>query len=534
MFDVQDNDLYNNIQVKFWVSLFAFSLVTIVAMGRTGGDIFAYGLWLYLSLYVLKRFSNKIFLAYLIFTFIISSVYLPVAIFYGRLDMGVVASLYETNLSESSEFISMLDIKSYLALIIYLLLFIAVLQLNKKFINNNNKKSKKFYSLTIILILAIVVNPITQLYKKKSLVECFHGIDYYPLQQFAEFLILTHEYFSNKRLLKKSLELSPTWQFKQINPQYDTYVLVIGESVRRDYMSAYGYPINSTPFLKTVNATVFNNYISPSCTTRESLERTLFQNKDINNVVYSNNIISLANAVGMESYWLSNQGRYGNYDILASAVGFRANHIKFLTDSEFENINNSDLSLLPLFNESLADNTNKKKLIVLHLMGSHPRACKRIDPHYNIKNITNYISPEMSCYLSSLKQTDKLLEIIYKQLKESNKSFSLMYVADHGLAHITKNSEGKMLAHKPDYKENYQVPLMVMSSDDTERKYINGKKSGFQFVNGFAQWLGVQEKSLALKAPFFSEASLFEPIKVYNGKKVVDYQSLQDDPAITE
>ncbi len=523
-----------NPNLAFWVSLFAFSLLTIVAVGRTGGDIFSYGLWLYISLYVLKKFSNKFFLAYLIFTFIISSIYLPVAIFYGRLDMGVIASLYETNLSESTGYMSLMGIKSYFALIAYILLFVAILKLNKKFIYNNQKKSKKFYFLTIILILAIFVNPIIQLQKEKSVIPLLKGFDYYPLRQVADFFNYKNEYFYNKKLLDESLALKPTWQFKQINPKYDTYVLVIGESVRRDYMSAYGYPLNSTPFLKTVNATVLNNFISPSFNTRLSLGRMLFQNQGTNKVIYSNSIISLANSADIETYWLSNQGRYGTYDVLASSVGFRAKHKTFLTGNEFAESDSSDLHLLPSFTKSLAENNNKKKLIVVHLRGSHPPACKMLDPNYQIENFTNHVSSEISCYLSSLKQTDKLLETIYKQLQETNKPFSLMYIADHGLANKKKLLQGINLSHEPTYKQNYQVPLIVISSDDTERKYIDAKKSGFQFINGFAHWLGLQEQSLTMQPPFFSNVESKQPIKIFNGTKVVDYQSLPNDPAIVE
>ncbi len=530
-FKNQFSNITKNPNLTFWLSVLAFSLLTIVAVGRTGSDIISYGLWLYISLYVLKRFSNKFFIAYLIFIFVVSSVYLPVAIFYGRLDMGVIASLYETNLSESTAYMSIIGLKGYLALIIYLLLFITLLKLNKKFTYNNQKKSKKFYALTIIVILAIFIGPITKLHKKKSAIA---GFDYYPLAHVADFFSYQNEYFHNKKLLDNSLALKPTWKFNEINPKYDTYVLVIGESVRRDYMSLYDYPINSTPFLKTVNATVFNNFISPSYNTRLSLGRMLFQNKGTDKVIYSNSIISLANSADIETYWLSNQGRYGQYDVLASSVGFRAKHKTFLTGNEFYESDSSDLYLLPPFTKSLAENNNKKKLIVVHLRGSHPPSCKMLDPNYQIKNFNNHVSREISCYLSSLKQTDKLLETIYKQLQATDKPFSLMYVADHGLANKHKLLQGVDLSHEPTYKQNYQVPLIVMSSDDTERKYINAKKSGFQFVNGFAEWLGVEEQSLTTQPTFISDVKSKQVIKVFNGTEVVDYQSLPNDPAIVE
>ncbi|HAI6443671.1 TPA: hypothetical protein HLZ34_24520, partial [Escherichia coli] len=41
------------------------------------------------------------------------------------------------------------------------------------------------------------------------------------------------------------------WKILPGVPLYDTIVIVTGESVRRDYMSVYGYPVPTTPWLNT-------------------------------------------------------------------------------------------------------------------------------------------------------------------------------------------------------------------------------------------------------------------------------------------
>ncbi|BFO11432.1 hypothetical protein GGER_39420 [Serratia rubidaea] len=45
--------------------------------------------------------------------------------------------------------------------------------------------------------------------------------------------------------------------------------------MRRDYMSLFGYPLPTTPFLDQVNGDFYSNYISTAANTFESLPRTL-------------------------------------------------------------------------------------------------------------------------------------------------------------------------------------------------------------------------------------------------------------------
>ena len=61
----------------------------------------------------------------------------------------------------------------------------------------------------------------------------------------------------------------------------------------------------------------------------------------------------------------------------------------------------TDEDLLEPFKESLA--LPGKKLIVLHLIGSHPQACRRTNDRYT----EFFKSQELSCYIESLKNTDQ-------------------------------------------------------------------------------------------------------------------------------
>ena len=49
--------------------------------------------------------------------------------------------------------------------------------------------------------------------------------------------------------LKKMSQESSWGQSTLENSQYQDYVMILGESARKDYLHAYGYPVNDTPFM---------------------------------------------------------------------------------------------------------------------------------------------------------------------------------------------------------------------------------------------------------------------------------------------
>lgn len=60
-----------------------------------------------------------------------------------------------------------------------------------------------------------------------------------------------------------------------VKPKYHTYVVVIGESARRDALGAFGGHWDNTPFASSVNGTLFTDYVAASGSTQKSLGLTL-------------------------------------------------------------------------------------------------------------------------------------------------------------------------------------------------------------------------------------------------------------------
>ena len=76
------------------------------------------------------------------------------------------------------------------------------------------------------------------------------------------------------------------------------------ESVRRDYLHAYDYPVENTPFLNAVKGTVVEGMTSAGKNTVASLRGMLTPGKVGDFPDYSRTVTGLAKADGLATYWL--------------------------------------------------------------------------------------------------------------------------------------------------------------------------------------------------------------------------------------
>ena len=60
----------------------------------------------------------------------------------------------------------------------------------------------------------------------------------------------------------KQISQSDNWGKSTLeNSRYDDYVIVLGESARKDYHHAYGYPIENTPFMSNAKGTLIDGFV---------------------------------------------------------------------------------------------------------------------------------------------------------------------------------------------------------------------------------------------------------------------------------
>ncbi|WOB99699.1 MULTISPECIES: phosphoethanolamine transferase [unclassified Providencia] len=435
----------------------------------------------------------------------IYALYTPIGLTFGTPTYQYLASLIATDALETAEFFTQIPLKNYLSILVIIGGFI----LFKKITN-----SKKI-----------------QFYKNKSLIICLIII---ALIDQVPFRIFNEGYQSINSLQKELETLSPYTQksswgvstLKNDEKHYDDYILIVGESVRRDYMGVYGYPINNTPFLSHTNGTIVDGLTAPGTNTISSLRLML----TLPNITewapnYGLNFIDLAESAGFKTYWLSNQGFIGEYDTPVSFIAARSSLKKFMKIGAYNSSNSSDFELLDIFKKELNTTVskNQKRLFVIHLYGSHPDACARIEDFENKYLTKDDKYTNISCYVASIEKTDQLISKIYDALKsqenKNNRTFSILYFADHGLSHNLVDNKLKMSLSNSSTKI-LNIPLIKISSDDKDRNYIKSKKSGLFFTEGLANWLGINNAELKENYSLFSslkDDEKYDPIEQYKG-----------------
>lgn len=426
---------------------------------------------------VLCSSSKKLFWFIIFPMVILYAVYLPVGMTYGEFNYNFLIAGISTDPLEAGEFLHQIPYKNYLYSIVVILASIAYRLLIRKL-------NLRFYRNQTFLFIALVFAMLSQ---TPAL---------FPKQIKTSFERLYDEYQKMQAMRQPS-----KWEKSElVNSEYDNYILIIGESARKDYHHAYGYPIENTPFMSNAKGILVDGLTSGGTSTVPSLKAMLTYNEKKNwDADYSHTLIDLAKSAGLKTYWLSNQGYFGGYDTPISALANSTDHSFFLKYGEYNSKNSSDFELLPELERIIQKYPNQKKLIVLHLYGSHPSACDRIDDHHKIIEIKDNYYSYLNCYISSINKTDKLIEQIYQFMEheyhQKETSFSILYFADHGQAHREINGVLYFNNNRAS-KLHYDIPLFMISSDSIERKECNAFKSGLNFTNGLASWMGIRNKEL--------------------------------------
>lgn len=523
----------------FWLWLFFVSFLTQVMSPE---DSVYYGIFIiYIIYYLIFSFNQKVFWYFLTFVVISLSLYYPIYLSYGKLNSGVVAAFFETNPAESFEFLGKLKFDQFILPLLFIF-SVYILHRLKKYVVIQEKlplkeiKQKRILNiiLSIVVIFSTILIPTTFYFENtsKDQIDSHWTLANSPVNLvsfYANIVESVSDYYRDKNDLESVQNISPPWHIISAKPQYKNYVLIIGESARRDYMSTYGFNLPTTPFLDKTKGYINAGYISSAPATYHSLLNTLhFNPKDKGKKDYSYNIITLAKMAGIKTFWLSNQGSIGKYDTLASRLGVTADFHYFTKKGGFTTNNTDDMTLLDELKRRFKEKTysNNVRLFVIHLMGSHRNFCQRLKEE---EKKLEFINESLSCYVNTILKTDKFIEGTVTLLKEQNEPYSLIYFSDHGLSHINKEDKKEVdLDFGDEYKQNFDVPFVKISSDDKVREVVNLKRSAFNFIYGFSQWIGVETKELNPHYNFFSNKD-DEEIKVFNFEENIPYDTLKDD-----
>lgn len=441
--------------------------------------------------------------------------YAPIGLSFGAPSYQYIASLFATDLLESREFLSQLPVVNYFiatAIILAVVFFRKITQ--KHHINFLDNRTFVIGSLIIALFTLS------------------------PFKFFHEFIAESIKVKEELATLNNSKSILSEWGVSALDESagYDDYVLVIGESARKDYHHAYGYPIPNTPFMSGAKGTLIDGFTAGGTNTIASLKLLLTKpDTKMWEANYRLGLIDLVKSAGIRTYWISNQGYLGKFDTPISAIANRSDERIFLKSGDSFSQNISDFALLPKFKDVLVRPAQSKRFIVLHLYGSHPITCDRLSDYPKIFDDSRIAKKyhNVNCYVSSIKKTDELLEKVYNELRvnqeKNGRRFSMIYLSDHGLIHSEDNQGGIHILNTAFSKYHFDVPLFKISGDDTERHVYSVFKSGLNFTDGIAKWIGISNPKLNAKADLFSNKS---DETDYGLKQRIEEIQAKPDPAI--
>ena len=229
-----------------------------------------------------------------------------------------------------------------------------------------------------------------------------------------------------------------------------TVIIVIGESASRNYMKAFtpDFPYENTPWLskqltnQNPGFLKFDNVYSCWSQTVPVLQRALTEQSQYNGKEFfdSASILDVAKKSGYETWWFSNQGRYGQYDSAITLVAKTADHADW-TDDSYNFSDKYDESLLQYLTQL---DPTKNNFVVLHIMGSHIYYNNRYPEKFNqFKTEDNESTvSSLPSYANSILYTDYVMSQVFDYAQKNLNLQAMVYFSDHG--------ENLLISHNPD------------------------------------------------------------------------------------
>ena len=223
-------------------------------------------------------------------------------------------------------------------------------------------------------------------------------------------------------------------------------VFILGESTTKNHMQLYGYHLPTNPKLTERNLNgelkIFSDTISPNSYTMAVMQKVFTfirnetANENDNSGMNKGNLISILNAAGYYTAWLSNKemgGLFGNMNRIYAEAATKSKFTQYRDDSETGT--KLDEQLLPFLEEEL-QNKHEKNFYVLHLMGTHNTYKSRYPSNFEVFTAADETNPRkdvrQTCaeYDNAVLYNDFIVDEIIKRVE--NLDAIVIYISDHG------------------------------------------------------------------------------------------------------
>jgi glucan phosphoethanolaminetransferase (alkaline phosphatase superfamily) len=231
------------------------------------------------------------------------------------------------------------------------------------------------------------------------------------------------------------------------NAQRQVYVLVIGESARKDRWSINGYEHPTSPRLRReTNLVSFGDVVTVVPSTRIAVPIILTRaSPDHTGQLGERSLVSAFREAGFATYWLSTQAPVGSFDATFSTFARESEHLTYYNVTGGWNDTPPDGIMIEPLKRILANSAEGRQLIVLHTLGSHLQYRRRYPDEFDVfKPSLTRTDPQLwhdqaykaslsNTYDNSILYTDYFLSEVLAALKASGRPLAAMvYVSDHG------------------------------------------------------------------------------------------------------
>ena len=442
--------VFNNVDYKSFTGV---SIIVSLVIAMLVANAFA--------LFLIFFFSRLVGKILLVLFFIINAVAVYFINTYSVIiDESMIGNVLNTNYSESSSFFS-------IKLVLYVVLLgilPSIFIIKAKIITVTVKKFLVSISLTLLFLLTLAfANASNWLWIDKNS-KTLGGLAM-PWSYAVNIpLFYIHQFKKNEKEI-----LLPDATIK--DNEKSVVILVIGESARSENFSLYGYPKNTNPLLsKTPNVSHFNATSDATYTTAGVKSIVEHENTDelyeiLPNYLYRNNV----DVIWRTTNWGEPPVHIKNYQ----------NREALMPNCKGDGCDYDGILLSGLKEQILASKKNKI-LIVLHTSTSHgPTYSKKYPAQFEIfKPVCNSVelgncshTELVNAYDNTIVYTDYLLANVIKDLKQLQEYKSAMiFVSDHGESLGENNLYMHGLPRSIAPKQQYEIPFIVWTSDNSARQ----------------------------------------------------------------
>jgi glucan phosphoethanolaminetransferase (alkaline phosphatase superfamily) len=257
------------------------------------------------------------------------------------------------------------------------------------------------------------------------------------------------------------------------------YVLVIGESSRRDHWQLFGYQRETNPKLTHVsNLVTIPDMVTSWPLTLGAVPLILTRKPpaDFEQFWKEASVLRAMQEGGFDTYWISNQYPVGFYDSAIAIYAYQANHVSFHNYASVITPGGYDDDLLQPLRNALKESPGDL-FIVLHMMGSHD------DYDFRYPSTFKYFQPAMTdpgkdgssydrtgnSYDNTIRYTDYVLSSVIDTLRGSGTTAAMLYESDHGEDLATPDC--KLSGHGNGSIYDYQIPAFFWYSDEYARAF---------------------------------------------------------------